>query len=50
MEVAEEEGARLATQTLQPIRDALHALDYWPDTEHQAPAKPKNRTAMRLVG
>ena len=35
---------------LQPIRDALHALDYWPDTSTRAPAKPENRTAMRLVG
>jgi hypothetical protein len=31
---------------LQPIRDALHALNYWPDTEHSSPSKPKNRTAI----
>jgi hypothetical protein len=24
---------------LQPIRDALHALNYWPDTEHSSPSK-----------
>ena len=31
---------------LQPIRDALHALNYWLDTERRAPAKSKNRTAI----
>ena len=31
MEVAEEESM--------PIRDALHALNYWPDTEHSSPSK-----------
>ena len=38
MEVAEKH-ARPATQTAPPIRDALHALNYWPDTEHSSPSK-----------
>ena len=34
MEIAEEEGMTgPATKLLQPIGDALHALNYWPDTE-----------------
>ena len=40
MEVADEEsmpGPQL--KLLQPIRDALHALNYWPDTEHSGPSK-----------
>jgi hypothetical protein len=40
MEVADEEsmpGPQL--KLLQPIRDALHALNYWPDTEHLSPSK-----------
>src|ERR1700730_14652928 len=50
MEVADEEsmpGPQL--KLLQPIRDALHALNYWPDTEHSARAKSKNRTAIRIA-
>ena len=40
MEVAEEEGMPgPQLKLLQPIRDALHALDYWPDTEHSSPNK-----------
>ena len=40
MEVAEEEGMPGSQpKLLQPIRDALHALDYWPDTEHSSPSK-----------
>jgi hypothetical protein len=40
MEVAEEEGMPgPQLKLLQPIRDALHALDYWPDTEHSSPSK-----------
>ena len=40
MEVAEEEGMPgPQPKLLQPIRDALHALDYWPDTEHSSPSK-----------
>ena len=40
MEVAEEEGMPgPQPKLLQPIRVALHALDYWPDTEHSSPSK-----------
>ena len=40
MEVAEEEGMPgPQPKLLQPIRDALHALDYWPDTEHSGLSK-----------
>ena len=40
MEVAEEEGMPgPQPKLLQPIRDALHALNYWPDTEHSSPSK-----------
>ena len=40
MEVAEEENMPgPQPKMLQPIRDALHALDYWPDTEHSSPSK-----------
>ena len=40
MEVAEEESmAGPQPKLLQPIRDALHALNYWPDTEHSSPSK-----------
>jgi hypothetical protein len=40
MEVAEEEGMPgPQTKLLQPIRDALHTLNYWPDTEHSSPSK-----------
>jgi hypothetical protein len=38
MEVAEEESMS-GPQPKQPIRDALHALNYWPDTEHSSPSK-----------
>jgi hypothetical protein len=40
MEVAEEEGMPgPQPKLLQPIRDALHALNYWPDTEHSGLSK-----------
>ena len=40
MEVAEEEGMPGPhPKLLQLIRDALHALNYWPDTEHSSPSK-----------
>ena len=40
MEVAEEEGMPgPQPKLLQPIRDALHALDFWPHTEHSSPNK-----------
>ncbi len=40
MEVAEEEGMPgPQPKLLQPIRAALHGLDYWPDTEHSSPSK-----------
>jgi hypothetical protein len=40
MEVAEEEGMPSPQlKLLQPIRDALHTLNYWPDTEHSSPSK-----------
>ena len=40
MEVAEEEGMPgTQPKLLQPIRDALHALNYWPDTERSSPSK-----------
>src|SRR5262249_18283793 len=40
MEVADEESmAGPQPKLLQPIRDALHALNYWPDTEHSGPSK-----------
>jgi hypothetical protein len=40
MEVAEEEGMPgQAPRLLQPIRDALHTLNYWPDPEHSGPSK-----------
>jgi hypothetical protein len=39
MEVAEEESMPgPQPKLLQPIRDALHALNYWPDTEHSSPS------------
>jgi hypothetical protein len=40
MEVAEEENMPgPQAKLLQPIRDALHTLNYWPDTEHSSPSK-----------
>ena len=40
MEVADEESMTgPQPKLLQPIRDALHALNYWPDTEHSSPSK-----------
>jgi hypothetical protein len=40
MEVAEEENMPgPQPKMLQPIRDALHALNYWADTEHSSPSK-----------
>ena len=40
MEVAEEESMPgPQPKLLQPIRDALHNLDFWPDTEHSSPSK-----------
>ena len=40
MEVAEEESMPgPQPKPLQPIRDALHALNYWPDIEHSSPSK-----------
>jgi hypothetical protein len=40
MEVAAEESMPgPQPKLLQPIRDALHALNYWPDTEHLSPSK-----------
>jgi hypothetical protein len=40
MEVAEEENMPgPQPKMLQPIRDALHALNYWPDTEKSGPSK-----------
>jgi hypothetical protein len=40
MEVAEEENMPgPESKLLQPIRNALHALNYWPDTEHSSPSK-----------
>ena len=40
LEVAEEEGmSGPQPKLLQPIRDALHSLDFWPDTEHSSPNK-----------
>ena len=40
LEVAEEEGMPgPQPKLLQPIRDALHSLDFWPDTEHSSPNK-----------
>ena len=40
MEVADEESMTGSQPNLpQPIRDALHALNYWPDTEHSSPSK-----------
>ena len=40
MEVAEEEGMPgPQPKLLQPIRDALHSLGYWPDTERSGPTK-----------
>ena len=40
MEVADEESMPgPQPKLLQPIRDALHALNYWPDTEHSSPSK-----------
>ena len=39
-EVAEEESTPgPQPKLLQPIRDALHALNYWPDTENLSPSK-----------
>jgi hypothetical protein len=40
LEVADEESmAGPQPKLLQPIREALHALNYWPDTEHSGPGK-----------
>jgi hypothetical protein len=40
MEVADEENMPgPQPKLLQPIRDALHTLNYWPDTEHSGPSK-----------
>jgi len=40
MEAADEESMTgPQPKLLQPIRDALHALNYWPDTEHSSPSK-----------
>jgi hypothetical protein len=40
MEVAEEENMPgPESKLLQPIRDALHALNYWPDTERSGLSK-----------
>ena len=40
MEVADEESMPgPQPKLLQPIRDALHALNFWPDTEHSSPNK-----------
>jgi hypothetical protein len=40
LEVAEEEGMPGSQPKLiQPIREALHALNYWPDTERSSPSK-----------
>jgi DNA-directed RNA polymerase alpha subunit len=40
MEVAQEESMPgPQPKLLQPIRDALHALNYFPDTEHLSPSK-----------
>ena len=39
MEVAEESMPGPQSKLLQPIRDALHALNYWPDTESLSPSK-----------
>jgi hypothetical protein len=40
MEVAEEESMPgQQPKLLQPIRDALHALNHWPDTENLSPSK-----------
>lgn len=40
MEVAEEESMPgPQPKLLQPIRDALHSLNYWPDMEHSGPSK-----------
>ena len=40
MEVADEESMPgPQPKLLQPIRDALHAHSYWPDTEHSGPSK-----------
>ena len=40
LEVAEEEGMPgPQPKLLQPIRDALHSLNFWPDTEHSSPSK-----------
>lgn len=40
IEVAEEEGmASSQPKLLQPIRDALHKLGYWPNPEHFSPTK-----------
>jgi len=40
MEVADDESMTgPQPKLLQPIRDALHALNDWPDTEHSSPSK-----------
>ena len=40
MEVADEEGMPgPQTKLLQPIREALHSLNYWPNPEHSSPNK-----------
>ena len=38
-ELSREQKIGPQLKLLQPIRDALHALDYWPDTEHSSPSK-----------
>jgi len=51
MEVAEEESMPgPQPKLLQPIRDALHALNYCRIPSTRAPAKPKNRTAKAAMG
>ena len=40
LEVAEEEGMPgPQPKLLQPIRDALHSLNYWPNPERSGPTK-----------
>ena len=40
MEVAEEESmSGPQPKLLQPIREALHALNHWPDMENSGPSK-----------
>jgi hypothetical protein len=48
MEVAEEEGMPgPQPKLLQPIRDALHGLNYWRILRTRAPAKAEKRTARK---